>query len=75
MTPASGREVLLESEEAQITQIGIGKQANVSPVPSIATVGAAFWDVLLSPEADAAVATSTTGHLNSGPVVEHDRTP
>src|SRR6476646_4443299 len=70
-----GAEVGRGAKPVEIAQVGPGHQGDVAAVPAVAAVGPALRDVLLAPEADAAVAAAAALDLDRGAVGEHGRRP
>ena len=68
---AAACEAALALEERKVAKIGIGDEDDIAAVAAVAAVGAAPGHVLLTPEAERAVAAAAPTHLDAGPVVEH----
>jgi hypothetical protein len=58
-------------EGAQVAQIGIGGERDVSPVAAVAAVRPALGHVLLSPEGERAVAAAAAADADPRAVMEH----
>src|ERR1700689_421842 len=70
---ARGLPMMPAGEIEEGVLVGIGDEDNVAAVAAIAAVGAAFGDVFLPSEGDAAVAAVAGFDLNDGFIDEHAR--
>jgi hypothetical protein len=71
MDAAPALEATLALEEGEVAAVGIGDEHDVSAVAAVSPVGPAFGHVLLTPEAQRAVASTAATHLDAGAIVEH----
>ena len=67
----AGAHVRLVIESVEVAHLARGDEDDVTTARAVAAVGAALGDVLLAPEADAAVAAASAARADLGPVGEH----